>query len=1107
MNQSNDVILDLHNNPGKIQSRILQDQQARVTGGKAVIDGNNVVSHVIESFSVISSDIVKSTINEFDTLYPKRAQTVEQLYKHMSDFDYVNLYSTPSSMYVELILEKKQLLENAVSFNDNYKKVLIPRETVITIDRYNFSLYYPIEIRINKATGTFIVSYDTTNINPLQSLQQNTIEHRLLNFRGIEVVSILLPVHQFVRTPIIEDVTPAISFVKKYPFTEKFYAARVYTSTAVEGEWLELRQTLSDSVYDPDSPTAKLLVDDEFKTLTVTIPQVYLTNKLIGNRVKVEILTTYGEVDVDLSAVQQEAISAVFTLSGNADADQYTAILTRPQVIIVNPASEKLIGGSNGIDFEHLRQRVIHDSFTDSVLLTPTDLTNYFADKGFRISKYQDGITNRIYLCHKEITDQQGIVAPSANLRTEFKKTDLQSIATVNSNVDGSFTILPTTVYKYDDSSQSAIPLTDAEVAILTNLTREESIIAYNTNTYVNNPFHVRIDVNDRYPMAYTYDMTAPIISNVEFVGENINISSQLSLYHMTVDHDIKGVGGYHLELHVQKTTDLKDLVPADTRVVITAKSSSKVTVYQEGIYDRTEEGRDIYKIHLTSNYSITRHHHVEMTSLKDLLESDGHHIPLESIFNIAFYVRTSEIAVPPGSTTDIAQSLDGRYPDFTPVAEQSAKILFGTRVDEAFSNVDLLYTAEEYEEYASKEFATYPRDEYAKDGDGKISYVTQPSGIITLDIAHNQGSRFVTAQQVLLSPDADSDFYVNNYFNAFLADEDILLDGTNIEDYVGTTQWLKVPTDRYVERSVALTTSNEADFYGALIDEGGSDIVLDATTILPYIDTTVVLKVSDSVVLELEIAIDNDNKADYVGSTLIVTLDADNAALFVNTIQNLLIPTLLHEIGDPKFDNNGNRVKLTDREIIFSINMIQIGAKLGLSEQPVHVEFYQSTIDLLRSYFAAVKTSRGLLIEETEIYFQSMRSLGTSQFKQGANQLITIDLEMEIKLKVYVFNHIMESLKSTDTIKETVISIIDQTVETGTFSATAVADNIREQMPSMVKHVDVLGINEQPLLQTLINTDPTVIPHLKQELFLDDDGSIAIRRSLEIEFVSIGVE
>ena len=113
-----------YNDPLRIQNDIIEDAINRLTNGNPIPDANNVFSFLVEQFSSISSDMTRASLDTIDGLYRKRAQTMEDLYKHMSDFDYAGLFATPSKIYLELMFDKDFLVREAESFNDIYKKVV-----------------------------------------------------------------------------------------------------------------------------------------------------------------------------------------------------------------------------------------------------------------------------------------------------------------------------------------------------------------------------------------------------------------------------------------------------------------------------------------------------------------------------------------------------------------------------------------------------------------------------------------------------------------------------------------------------------------------------------------------------------------------------------------------------------------------------------------------------------------------------------------------------------------------------------------------------------------------------------------------------------------------
>ena len=95
-------------NPLCIQNVMISDLQSRVTGGLVLVDANNSFAFMLETFSRIVADATNATDTKMNALYPARANTTEDLYNHLSDFDYVGFFSNPASLNMTMMFNKYQ---------------------------------------------------------------------------------------------------------------------------------------------------------------------------------------------------------------------------------------------------------------------------------------------------------------------------------------------------------------------------------------------------------------------------------------------------------------------------------------------------------------------------------------------------------------------------------------------------------------------------------------------------------------------------------------------------------------------------------------------------------------------------------------------------------------------------------------------------------------------------------------------------------------------------------------------------------------------------------------------------------------------------------------
>ena len=336
---------------------------------------------------------VRLAEKKFETLYPVRAVTAAELYPHMSDFDYLNLTASPASVSFNLILDKDWLVANSAIFDTNYNKVIIPNSTVITLGGRKFGLYYPIDILINRTTGSILATWDLSVENPLFQQSSNFLTDVVeYTVGGLNLLALTFTAYQFSKTTFTEISTTSMGFNKSYSYTDQFYAARVFSM--VNNVWTELAYTLSQTIYDPTTPTAILTIMSDTNTLQIQIPQVYFTTGVVGQQVKVELYTTQGALSVTIAQTDAQSVTANFDTASSP----FATILAQPPTMVLVPYNQTQISsGSNGMSFTQLRQSVINSDLYSQVPITPLELTAAANKLGFSLTKYLDNITDRIY--------------------------------------------------------------------------------------------------------------------------------------------------------------------------------------------------------------------------------------------------------------------------------------------------------------------------------------------------------------------------------------------------------------------------------------------------------------------------------------------------------------------------------------------------------------------------------------------------------------------------------------------------------------------------------------------------------------------------------------
>lgn len=714
------VPLSLLKDPINVQDLVLTDVEARYNGIYTIVDPNNVAIHLIEMSSTLTANFAASAEDGLSAINALRAQSTEDLARNMSDYDYVNTYSTPATTTILLTLDKKYIVENAISDNDNYLKVVIPKDTVITIAGYTFGMFYPVEIKINKTTGMCVATFDSTVSNPLYDLTQNLIPTLEETLYGTTLLILKIPMYQFSRSYISEDLTPALGFANKYSYLDKFYAVRIFTT--VNNETIELAQTLSPTIYDPYTVTARIRIDSETNQLYVNIPQVYFDANMLGTKLLLEVYVCKGTLDLDISGINSSTITCNFNLSSTSS--EYSKILSLIPTVIVSPANDKITGGSNGLTFEELRTRVINNSFHTSVLVTPTDLAKYFDDAGFRIVRYKDNLTNLIYFGYKTLTDNSANIIPSMTAPIALTIDAYKTVSTIKKSNNNTYTVLPKTLYKYDSDTQSCIPVPDTELLILDQMSKQDLITEFNDNTYTKSPFHIRLIPDGRYPKVASYNLMTPTITDLHFIQENVNLVSEMVATGANIYHQNEGSGGYKIQFLVNKSDDIKAIDESLIHVYLYTESDDTMLIGQELTLVGTLNTAYIYEAVISTDYDISRTHKLNMTSLLDDTTQWSHYIPLSGKFYLVFMVETSALNNPVTESSlyvGVTSSLKNKC---AVMVRQSCTITFGYSLEDVvYNDIDIRWSGRKYATHPIDVPMTYSSDVYEVDANGVATF------------------------------------------------------------------------------------------------------------------------------------------------------------------------------------------------------------------------------------------------------------------------------------------------------------------------------------------------------------------------------------------------
>lgn len=732
-------VQDALNNPLLIQTAILDEYVNRLEDKDIeVVDPNSTFAFMLESFSQIVAEATNVQDSKLNGLYPIRAANTQDLFNHISDYEYVGFFSYPASLKISIMLHRDYLVNNAVQLPDsNYKLVVIPADTIFTIGRYKFGLYYPIHIRINTLIDSVSVAYDVTEENPLMSLASNTLEVRADNYQGIDLVSFDFEVYQFDKTVYTESINPKIGFIKKYTYDDRFYAIRVFDISS--GEKVELSYTLSDAVYDTSKPTVILKVLPDENALIVNLPQVYLTKGLVGNQLQIEIFSTLGEMDVSIANIDLKDITANFAMTSPNTDLTYTNILRRIPTIIIQPVDVRITGGSNNYTFDEIKDYTIYHNNALSVPVTRLDLKRFFERNGFIYMAKLDSLTDRRYYAYKKLyNEDEELGVANGNITINYKE-EIENDSVLYQNNE-TIVILPTAIYKFNENVSKFEVLTNEGALLIKEASGNNLAKILNNNDYFGNPHHIVINTSDRYPLCTFYDLFTNVASNITFLEENIYLSAQLSIVSVVIRHLGNGAGGYIIRVGVQRSEDLINVDDSFFNCFLTATSKEGYRIGLRGVYIATYDNIDVFDFTLETNYKL-KDDRITFTNMKTADEdfTDEYEIPLSGTMHIATFVKKSMFSDIAQDSTIINYLTDNDN-SWLSVSLQKFDYDLGSSLDDVVDpNLLTTWTTVEYETYEADEPMLYDHDVYETNPDGTLKCTIDGTDLV-LNKLHSIG-------------------------------------------------------------------------------------------------------------------------------------------------------------------------------------------------------------------------------------------------------------------------------------------------------------------------------------------------------------------------------
>jgi len=550
-------IMETHtHDPGKVQGLILDLVEEDSNGVARVVDPTNAYMVVLEAAVAGASVSIDRSITSLQKRYPPLATTFDDLYRHMSDEDYLDRFATSTEATFTVIIQIETFHREALpETGKNYSRVTIPKDTMVVVDGINFSFTNRVEVRLHDSNKTIKVIEVPSDG---EIIRRGVIPHRIVHSND-DTSNLIFEVtlSQIERTLMNYDINSETVFLKTLPLNGDFKSAEVFVLNS--GNWEKIETTHTDQVFDDNILTAVLKVHED--SLSVYIPPLYTNAFGSLTEVAVKTTVTAGKVDLDLSTYSY--LNYESTLRDlDIGVDNFNRAFSNTSYVIYS--QDIVSGGRNALTFDEVKERMIHNTIgRPFVPVTPATTETTMLDAGYTSNVHLDTMTGRTYLLSSDVPGRDNMAMNSPidvgfiDLRMSFN--DLSKVDTVLKN-GTSITVLPSTIYRLDGTQQEKVYIVDvSEMETWRGLANPDLIAAINDDIIRYSPWFYVYHSTPMVIWCNVYQMDSPVVHSVSYNDNNSSLGIYMSSDAVTLTYDTMQ---YHVDIHIKEDSSMVGIDP-----------------------------------------------------------------------------------------------------------------------------------------------------------------------------------------------------------------------------------------------------------------------------------------------------------------------------------------------------------------------------------------------------------------------------------------------------------------------------------------------------------------------------------------------------------------
>lgn len=804
--------------PSGILNVSLNRLQDMLDGKIEITDPSNPFTYLLETSALNTAFAVQEYALQTRKLYPRLANQDDDLYLHMSDYDFLGRFAQPSSANVVFNILFNDFKSKAVFDPVSRDYVLkLPRHLKVTISGYSYLLTSAIIIRVTE-NEIIDVKFENQDFNNIFPVQTNHINFSVIKVNQEEsYLNFVLKLPE-VDVEVADAPISNISELKGsmgYNKARQFYYFRAFHWK--DGDWKEMLVTHTNEVYDVFTPTCIIKVDPTTHQLSYHIPAVYMNTGRVAGRIRLLTYTTMGKISVNFGDYQMDEFNLVYAdVFPETELDLYTQPIQNITKVVYT--TDLIESGSNGKTFEELKAAVIDNSIGDRKLpITVKQLEYDVNDSRFQIVKDVDVLTHRIYKLETQIP-QPRTRYPITKYNFDILEYNgtvsvLRGAAGVRS-YGPEITVIPEgTLFTLDNGILKVME--EADVIRLKGLSGLALSSEVNSQTYLALYYHYVLDTSSDTAVIRAYDLTAPKVASISF--REFNATARVGV-NSTQANVYKTGRGYGLDIlaNLTKYNVAIDHLNVTPYLVYTEPSGTRY--YLPGAFYTTIENQPVYRFAIDSGYYIdtdTRIH------LQNFLDANGASVGIDVDLHAKLEVMyVSDVIPPEYVSTAMDAYVNGSFLSgyHCVVSLEDFQIDFGDYLPYLFAGI---HTAVGYQQYA-----VYTEDvplRYTQTVYGADNEILHEVGEIVYDgaevvYAFHKGQTQLDAYQ---QPISISALEVTRFINLLFIDYRALLTTSqNNKDY--NTQIRQYLTE--------VITENAALVHDKLLDNSQAFVVVPKT-------------------------------------------------------------------------------------------------------------------------------------------------------------------------------------------------------------------------------------------------------------------------------------